>query len=1220
MTRPLIAMGLAAAMLAAPMSTRAQDQTDVLTGRITDDTGRPVAQAEVEVVSLLTEIVRRTFTDLDGKYVLLFPDGGGQYQMTVRAIGLEERTFLVSREGVEEVLITQVSLAVEGVELQGFDVNARRLPPGSGNAGTRAIVLPQRLLDRLPLPDFDPALLAALSPNVILTAGDTASDLSAFSVAGQRDALNQITLDGGSLTSVLGQGGAGNLPEEGVRATRVVTSTYDVSRGQFSGGLIAMTSARGVNRTGGSTSYNLQDPSLASGNGAFLGGGTSQHRVSGGVGGPIVPNKLFYNVSFSGQRRSDAMFALVPENQLDVLPLGANPDSIARFLSILGSGYGIGLDGQTGPYDRIGDGLNVMGRFDLEWSERHSVMLRLNGSASGQDNGMVSPTELIQNGGEMTSGGYGVQLGVTSRLGGAWINQLRATINGGNTERSPFVTMPEGRVELGSVVGDPATSGGFRGRGAGGVGFSTLVFGGDGSTPSFSEERTVEFSDELSLLLGFTHRLKVGGLFKSTSYAQESGANTLGRFIFPSLAALEAQQPASFTRTLAPQRSGASTRAGALYVGDTWRPSDPFQVTLGVRGEWTTFRTNALRDPGIEAAFGRRTDVLPSDWHMSPRIGFSYRLSERGTPLRQITGGIGDFRGQAPLTLFGGTLGNLSAQARLQCIGAAVPTPDWDLYRQDLASVPDACVGGVQTLEALSSPSVDLISPDFSAPRSWRATLGYQAQVGGRFTASAELMYTRGVSLYGVRDLNLDTSGATALAGEGGRLFFGDPATIVASTGEVSLGSSRIDPSFGHVFETYSGQESSTTQATLSFGGLVRNGTILQANYTLTRSTDESSFSSGRPSQGFSQTTTGGNPNLTAWAPSDFERRHALTAYVVHPMANWIDLSLIGRLNSGAPFTPMVARDVNGDGARNDAAFIFDPATTADATIAASMTTVLQNVPDRIRDCLQRQLGKLAQRNSCREGWQGSLDVSATLRPDLPWLAIGQRLSVQVDVQNALAGLDHLIHSDQDLRGWGVTNRSDRTLLRPVGYDALEERFAYSVNERFGQSVGGGGRRGFGGGGGFGGMRGGGGLPGGGLGGRLGGIGRRGGLQGPDGAIDVETLVQRVLANPVAVLLELADTLGLSEAQIARIEDISADLEGRIAATIVQVQERLEAAGGEPQAQVGVLREVQPLLQEGREAIGDAMERIEDVLTNEQWDRVPEALKNPVGRGFRGEK
>ena len=99
---------------------------------------------------------------------------------------------MVAREGVEEVIITAVSLAIEGVEIQGLDVNARRLPPGSGNAGARALTLPQRLLDRLPLPDFDPALVAALSPNVILTAGDTASDLSAFSVGLSEEQIARI--------------------------------------------------------------------------------------------------------------------------------------------------------------------------------------------------------------------------------------------------------------------------------------------------------------------------------------------------------------------------------------------------------------------------------------------------------------------------------------------------------------------------------------------------------------------------------------------------------------------------------------------------------------------------------------------------------------------------------------------------------------------------------------------------------------------------------------------------------------------------------------------------------------------------------------------------------------------------------------------------------------------------------------------------------------------
>jgi len=47
------------------------------------------------------------------------------------------------------------------------------------------------------------------------------------------------------------------------------------------------------------------------------------------------------------------------------------------------------------------------------------------------------------------------------------------------------------------------------------------------------------------------------------------------------------------------------------------------------------------------------------------------------------------------------------------------------------------------------------------------------------------------------------------------------------------------------------------------------------------------------------------------------------------------------------------------------------------------------------------------------------------------------------------------------------------------------------------------------------------------------------------------------------------------------------------------------------------LRTLQPRLQEGRPAIVRAMEQVDDVLTEEQWDMVPAALKNPVGRGIR---
>src|SRR5207302_547618 len=102
-----------------------------------------------------------------------------------------------------------------------------------------------------------------------------------FSVAGQRSTANAITLDGLSL-------GGGSVPQDAIRSTRVVTSSYDAARGQFSGGLVASTTRSGKNIPQGSFTYTLRDRSLAWGQvtASPFGQGYTQNQLSGGMGGP----------------------------------------------------------------------------------------------------------------------------------------------------------------------------------------------------------------------------------------------------------------------------------------------------------------------------------------------------------------------------------------------------------------------------------------------------------------------------------------------------------------------------------------------------------------------------------------------------------------------------------------------------------------------------------------------------------------------------------------------------------------------------------------------------------------------------------------------------------------------------------------------------------------------------------------------------------------------
>ena len=91
---------------------------------------------------------------------------------------------------------------------------------------------------------------------------------------------------------------------------------------------------------------------------------------------------------------------------------------------------------------------------------------------------------------------------------------------------------------------------------------------------------------------------------------------------------------------------------------------------------------------------------------------------------------------------------------------------------------------------------------------------------------------------------------------------------------------------------------------------------------------------------------------------------------------NWF-----GPFRTGTPFTPTIAGDVNGDGYSNDRAFVFDPATTADPTLAAAMRDCSRPAPAAARECLLSQLGKLAQRNSCPGPWTSSANLSFSFNP-----------------------------------------------------------------------------------------------------------------------------------------------------------------------------------------------------------------------------------------------
>lgn len=1214
MSRSVVAALALCAVALVPRVARAQvgATTDIITGTIIGADSQPVADAVVEAFSLETQVTRRAQTDTHGRYTILFPDGGGQYRMTVRVVGMAPRQAIVMRQSDEDRLLWNVSMAQNPVTLTTITVRGARAPSGieRPTPGENERSLSPDQMARLPVDATDMAALAALAPGVIpIDATDTTA--TAFSVAGLGADANAVTLDGLLY-------GANSVPQDAVRQTRVITSTYDVARGQFSGGLVASTTRSGTNVVQGSSNYQLRDEALSIGDDtSAFSQAYNQNTISGGIGGPMKHDKLFAFVAGQVRLRSDPQQTLLSATPTDFTRLGVAPDSVAEFtgdLSNLGVPAGIVAAAQT----RASNNLSALGRVDYNLSDAHTLMLRFDWHGATQDPSRLGPLAVPSTGGDVTNGGGGIMLSLSSRFGISIINQLMSYWQAARNDGDPLIALPQGRVEIASELPDSS------------IGVSTLTFGGNTGLPSSSRTSGLEITDELSFIPGSGgHRFKFGALFDADRATNLLGADRLGTFTYTSLASLAAGQPAMFTRTLQDQSRVSLTNQLDFYAGDVWMVSRPFQLTYGARVESSSFGDPPEYNPTVDSVFGRRTDQLPHEWHVSPRAGFTWTIGGRGrpapgqgfapgqafrTPTLIIRGGVGEFRNPPSSALVAqarAATGLANSAAEIQCIGAAVPTPDWSAYRADTSNIPDACLstGGGGGFNAAAAPrTVLLFGDNFQAPRAWRASLGFDKSIAQLTRLTLDMSYARGVAQTGYTDLNLAATPRFTLANEGNRPVYVNPGDIVTYSGAPLFSASRVDSTFGRVLEASSNLENETEQVTLGVNGIVGHGIIVQTSYTWQHSRAQESGVRGG--------NTAGDPNVIEWAPNGIQREHNILLTVTYPLGPALEVTTIGRLLSGSPYTPMVAGDVNGDGSWNDRAFIFAPGTSTPT--AQAMQQLLAGASGRVRDCLISQENAVAARNSCTGPWQGTLDLQLNWRP--AWWGLNRKLMISVVTVNLLHGVDELLHSPANEKGWGLTPRPDGTLLYITGFDSTTNSYQYEVNQRFGATNGSANAfrppfqigiqmrltigpdrmrealdR----------MRGG---------GRFGGGAGGGGAFGTPSALMAR--LEAMAPNPARIALDLKDSILLDSAQVVRLTVIRDSLDARNQARIDTLSRVItrEGSNADPARLFTILR---PTFEALRADIARQDDLVRGILTPVQWARVAVKLRPAAGFGPR---
>jgi hypothetical protein len=1030
---------LALSLGALPDTARAQ--TDVIRGRVTSADGRPIPGVRVTATSIPGNVTREQRTNNSGNYQIVFPGGTGDYIMGFAIVGYNFRQFQIKRLLDEDVLVADARMAP--VALDTVTITAagggqqQRVMPGSAPpdvGGTdRAIaagMIPPEVMG-------DIAAMAASLPGVLLLPGlDGAAD--AFSVFGLGGDQNSVTLNGMEM-------GANGLPRDAGISSSLTTSPFDASRGGFSGGNFNVSSRPGSNFVSRGLSFVTTAPQfqwtdLAS---RALGNENTRYSLGGAASGPIVLNQAFYNVSFEAGRNASNNQSLLTLNQLALLTAGISADSVNRLVSIL-DGRAIPTTARGIRNNRVSDNGSVFGSVDyspLSSAAGHSYNLTFNGNWGRTSPAGGGATQLASASGERLNWGGGLQ-GRHSAYLGMILTETSAGVNTSRNYGDPYLDLPSGRVRVSSVLES-------------GSSVKTLGFGGDQNLSAESRSINGTLQNALSWFDDANkHRLKLTTEARYSRSTSEQSSNLLGSFFFNSLADLDAGRPASFSRALTARERTTGQVAASMSLTDSYRHNPNLNFQFGVRVDGFRFTSAPEYNPLVEAAFGLRNDRIPTPLAVSPRIGFSWTLGQSNEiaaftgafrpPRAVIRGGIGVFSNN----LSAGTLGSLldttglpSGARQLNCVGAAAPTPDWAAYAADPSTIPTECVDGSQgTVFASSLPNVSLISPEFKPSKSVRSNLSWSGSIlDARFTTRVEGTYSLNLNQSRTVDINFDPTVRFTLPDELDRPVYVQPTSIVQGTGSIASRDARISNFFSRVSETRSDLQSRSAQLMVSLNPLYRTPNPFRWGVTYTYSHIREQV------PGF--TSTAGDPTGIDWARSG-QGPHQFSYNLAYNFFNAVQVSWNGSIRSGSAFTPSVGGDINGDGYSNDRAFVYDPAEGTNPALADQMQQLIEGSSGMVRSCLAKQLGRIAERNSCQGPWSTNGSISFTL--DRVKFRMPQRGSIQFSISNPLGAADLLVNGSGNLRGWGQSPFFDQSLLYVRGFDANRQQYRYEVNQRFG--------------------------------------------------------------------------------------------------------------------------------------------------------------------------
>jgi outer membrane receptor protein involved in Fe transport len=717
-----------------------------------DPSGTVVTGAQMKVRNLNTSFNASTTTD-----------DHGLFRFAILPVGSYELS--ADRTGFATVRISKIDLAVGAslTLLLRFSVARAKedvvvtdeAPILEKSRSQLSTTIDNRFISSLPANGRDFTTFAMLTPGV------TRDVRGGLSFAGQR-AMNSLLLDGINnddafwgqpLEGFTGDGReAPHISQDAIRDFQVNSNAYSAEFGRAGGGVINTVTKSGTNDFHGSGFWFYRDQSMNANDPVNKLHGLPKdpfhfNQFGGTFGGPIQRERLFFFASYEGLRTNvpNAVFINLPND------FQYSPDpTVAGFQQIALDYLKPRAASWVWPVSQ-----NVyLGKIDWQASEKHRLTALLDvkrfagggaidvGSQNAFEHSMSTP-------GKVETG----TVSFTSAISNRTVNIARFGYLHQAGGFGPVGINPEANIyESGQKV---------------------LTIGRNSSSPQNSPVRQLQWADTLHHEYG-AHALKLGSdimvdriqfsfaQYFSGSYSFNSlesfGRNLSGRpQPLPSDSYLQAFSGFG-THGVITQPNFTSVVG---FAEDQWRARPSLTLNLGLRYDVQIIDKPPVRNPSPALLVaGLDTSALPTDTHnLSPRIGIAWSPPSSHIVLRV---GYGIFFALTPSALTSRAYfqNGITTETRTfrgnPPLASLIPIyPNTFCGPPNVSGLPPNCA---PPNFGVGLPTLQLFSAHYLQPHVQQGNLGFEVQAGRGLAASASYVFSKGVHLQQIRDVNLGST------------------------------------------------------------------------------------------------------------------------------------------------------------------------------------------------------------------------------------------------------------------------------------------------------------------------------------------------------------------------------------------------------------------------------------------------------------------------------